>query len=171
MTSVKVHDKIVKEIVVELDHDDPLEASCMWAVFTIEPEAMSLTIRSDAGNLHYHWQNIGDNSVAGFYKFLSRLDKAYLLSKLSNQTCFNFDKTVKSLVALTEPIDADYAAFIKAMEPCNSAYDFAEQLLKYPNAHSDDLECIQNDYPSGHQAVVDIFIKYVQPELARVKTA
>lgn len=74
MSQIITKDKMVKEIQVFLERNDHLETACRWAVFSIEPEALALSIRSDGGNMSYQWQNIGDNSEGGFYKFLSSID-------------------------------------------------------------------------------------------------
>ena len=166
MSKITVKDKTVKEIRVFLDHDDEMAYACRWAIFTIEPDELALSIQSDNGNMSYRWQNIGDNTPAGFYKFLSKIDKSYFLRKLSEETVFDFDATVKLLLYYVEDeTRPGYADFIRSMEPCGNEYDFANQLMAHELSHSDDLECIKKGFPAGHKAVAEIFEKYVQSEL------
>ena len=166
MSQIITKDKIVKEIQVFLDRNDLLENACRWAIFTIEPDALALSIRSDGGNMSYQWQNIGDNSAKGFYKFLASIDKDYFLRKMSNETVFNFDASVSLLLKYADDeTRPGYAEHIRNMEPCSNQHAFAEQLMENEFFHSDDLECIQHDYPAGHRAVADIFVRLVQPEL------
>lgn len=163
--SINIQDKTVKIINFSQNQNDPNYGTCLWATFTIDPESLSLSIRSDAGDMQYAWQNIGDNSPAGFLRFLSRLDKDYFLCKMSNQTRFNFDETVKHLSAYLEDNRPELANEVRKMRECPNQHTFIRDYLAFDGSHTDDLECIVMDYPIGHQALADIFECYVQPEL------
>lgn len=156
-------EKNILQIHVDLSPEDENYSQCNWADFIVQPSDNSLTIRSDGGNMSYAWDNIGPEN---FYQFLAKLDSGYLLTKMSSATVFNFDKTVKILLlALNEEKHSDYLRFIREMEPVGNQIEFAHRLLSHKDSHSDDLECVVMDYPAGHRAAIDIFIKYVQPEL------
>lgn len=161
---VSIREKNMLYISYTSDANDQ-NPQCTWAVFVIDPDDMSLTIRSDGGNMAYTWQNIGDNTPKGFLKFLAGLDEEYLLCKLSEKSKFNFDKTREKLLKYLPdkydgPIDE-----LKAAQPFCDANEFAAWYLSLPYTESDDLECIEMDYPAGHRAAVEIFTKYVQPKL------
>lgn len=144
---------------------DPLHYTCAWAKFIIDASTYSLFIESDAGNMSYYWQNIGPDS---FPHFLAGLEKEYLLRKLSEETAFNFDKTIENLLRHIDVDAAEYRKFIQNMPPAANQYAFANMLSEAPGYHSDDLECIAMDYPAGHHAIAQIFETYIQPELRKL---
>lgn len=145
------------------DTDDPY-CQCIWALFIIEPDTKTLTVRTNEGVMAYTWEKIGDNTPKGFLKFLAGLDEEYLLSKLSEKTEFNFEKTRKSMMVLR----AGFPQIVKALrkvKPFRRGEDFANWYLSLPDTHSDDLEAIVMDYPINFRIAMDVFAEQVQPKL------
>ena len=162
---IRIEDKAMKTIHCTQEHGDSNLGDCLWANVTIDAENFSLKIQSDGGDMQYSWGNIGDNTPAGFYRFLAKLDKEYFLRKMSNETRFNFDATVEHLLKWLEDSRPDLAKEVHGMPVCANEHEFAAQYLALPGSHTDDLECVVMDYPAGHKAVAGIFCRYVQPRL------
>lgn len=66
----------------------------LWAIITVDEPHLLLSISSDFGNWSYRWHDPG----GPFKEFLVRLEKDYLIGKLSKGTTeFDVHRTVDSL--------------------------------------------------------------------------
>lgn len=164
--SITMEERVIKVIDYRQEPGDHDYGTCLWATFAIDAGRRSLDIQSDGGNMQYTWGNIGDASPEGFFRFLAKLDRDYLLTKMSEQKCFNFDATIERLCAYHQGNDHPVMARrVSGMHTCFYVHEFASEYMALYGSHSDDLECLVMDYPRGHQAVADIFCKHVQPLL------
>ena len=75
--------------------------SCMWAKFVFDCDNGTLNISSDAGDYSYRW---GHNEYEDFMHLMSRVDKEYLLNKLSSRSVFLLEESKEKTI---ENIDLD----------------------------------------------------------------
>lgn len=164
---VHVQEKTLLEIKVNTPPQNPAYRSCTWAEFLIDPYEKRVIITSDGGDMNYQWQKVSEeNTPRDFYKFLTGLNRDYLLCKLSQPSVFDFDKTVDALLKIATDPRLRYA--LEQARPFFSEYEFATWYMSQPGTHSDDLEAIRMDYPEGHKTAVDLFIQCVQPIIAKM---
>lgn len=77
------------------DKKDPEYASCTWARFGFDCDNGRLDIHGDAGDYSYGW---GFNEHEDFMHLMSRIDKHYLLNKISDRSVF-FSKKAFRLIS------------------------------------------------------------------------
>lgn len=127
--------------------------------YVIEKLERSLLARTDNGYAYFAWPETNED----FIHLLSRVDKEYLLSKISNKSVFKTDLTITRLKRLRPELSDE----LDNMKNLTLAYPFTEVYLSLPNTHSDDLEAFVWDYPESHKAIADVFIEHVQPLLRK----
>ena len=66
--------------------------SCLWGKFIFDRDSGQLNINSDAGDYAYRW---GYDEDEEFMHLMSRIDKDYLLNKISDRSIFNEEKSKK----------------------------------------------------------------------------
>ena len=147
----------VQEINVLLQPNDKHYRTFPELTFIIEKYERSLLARTDNGYMYFTWPNSNED----FIHLLARIDKDYMLTKMSNRSVFQPRETVKRLKQLRPELSRT----LDELERIPAAYPFTEQYLSLPGTHSDDIEAFIWDYPEAHKAIADVFIDCVQPML------
>lgn len=75
--------------------NDEIYKSCLWARFTFDCDAGILTINSDTEDYSYCW---GYNESEDFMQLMSRIDKYYLVNKISDKSRFLLDESKKRTI-------------------------------------------------------------------------
>lgn len=169
----KINPKVITYKLVP-DRGDSEYFSCMWARYIFDCDNGRLNINSDAGDYSYGW---GHNDHEDFMHLMSRVDSGYLLNKISDRTVFNIDKSKAHTVTNVQKYGIDYFGIKdqkqleSIVEEINDIDDGAseETFLRevdniVPKIDWDSIEIVK-EYPCGAVAVVNLFIKYLQPKI------
>lgn len=153
--------------------NDEEYASCMWARFIFDCDNGRLNINSDAGDFSYGW---GFNEHEDFMHLMSRVDKYYLLDKLSSRNVFLLEESKKATIETIE--DNGFENYdIKSEEDWKQCKQdildidtrSEETFLRTVDNIVPDIDwdsiIIEKDYPYGAKVVVDLFEKYLQPKI------
>lgn len=161
------------------DKTDEEYTSCMWARFVFDCDNGTLNISSEAGDYYagdysYRW---GYNEHEDFMHFMGRVDKDYLLNKLSSRFVFLVEESRKELIKQIEYDGWDCYGIesedewerLKQYILDISCYCSEETYLRIVDDIIPDIDfesiIIEKDYPYGAKVVVDIFEKYLQPKI------
>ena len=153
--------------------NDEEYASCMWARFVFDCDNGRLNINSDAGDFSYGW---GFNEHEDFMHLMSRVNKYYLLDKLSSRSVFLLEESKKATIETIE--DNGFENYdIKSEEDWE---EYKQDILDIDTRSEEtffrtvddivpDIDwesiIIEKDYPYGAKVVVDLFEKYLQPKI------
>lgn len=153
--------------------EDEEYASCMWARFIFDCDNGRLNIDSDAGDYSYGW---GYNEHEDFMHLMSRVDKYYLLDKLSRRSVFLINESKKETIKQIETngwecygikSEEDWEEIkqnLLNIETCTEESFFREVDDIVPDIEWDSI-MIEKDYPYGAKVIVDLFEKYLQPKI------
>lgn len=154
--------------------EDEEYTSCMWARFIFDCDNGRLNINSDAGDYSYGW---GHNEHEDFMHLMGRVDKGYLLNKLSSRSVFLLEESRKELIKQIEYDGWDCYGIESEdeWERCKqdildiASYCSEETYFRTVDDIIPDIDfesiIIEKDYPYGAKVVVDIFEKYLQPKI------
>lgn len=147
---------------------------CMWAKFIFDCDSGQLNINSDAGDYSYRW---GYNENEDFMHLMSRINKDYLLNKISDRSKFNFEASQKEMIKAVKKDAIPYGWCkngkevselvnqIKNIEyRCSEEYFFREIYDMISEIDFESIEIIK-EYPCGANVVADLFEKYIQPKI------
>lgn len=155
--------------------DDEFYNFCLWARFSFDCDAGILTINSDAGNYSYRW---GYNENEDFMHLMSRINKFYLLSKISDRSRFLLEESKKRTIENielngfenyeieTEEEWKDYKQDIMDLDTTDEHYFYNAVSDIIPDIDWESIY-IETDYPKDAKVIVDIFEKYVQPQIKK----
>ena len=153
--------------------DDEEYTSCMWAIFIFDCDNGRLNINSDAGDYSYRW---GYNEHEDFMHLMSRVDKYYLLNKLSSRSVFLLEESKKATIETIE--DNGFENY--GIESEEDWEEYKQDILDIDTRSEEtffrtvddimpDIDwesiIIEKDYPYGAKVVVDLFEKYLQPKI------
>ena len=153
--------------------DDEEYTSCMWARFIFDCDNGILNINSDAGNYSYKW---GYNVYEDFMHLMSRIDKYYLLDKLSRRSVFLLDESKKETIKCVEENGWEYYD----IESEEYWEEIKQNILDIDVRTEESFYCeiddifpyidwesiiIEKDYPCGAKVIADLFEKYLQPKI------
>ena len=150
--------------------------SCLWGNVVIDRDNYTLFIESDCGNYSYGWTPTPKSE--SFVKLLCRMESEYLLRKISDMSCFDFEKSKEQTYTnireyfeydgtneaqkIIERLDydldlnCDEESFYRACE---------ESFVGYNVCDSFEIIHIEKDYPAGAKKIADIFKSTIQPYL------
>lgn len=154
--------------------DDEEYTSCMWARFIFDCDNGRLNINSDAGDYSYGW---GYNEHEDFMHLMGRVDKYYLLEKISSRKVFLLDESKKQTIETIE--DNGWGCYgiesaedwrkikqdILDIDCCASEEFFIRMVVDIVPDIDWESIIIEKDYPHGAKVVVDLFEKYLQPKI------
>ena len=164
--------------------DDPDRYRCRWANFEFDRENYSLQIMSDQGNFAYGWY---PTQTETFINLCKRFDSNYLLSKISEETVVNPQATYDNLEDLIADncleisnsiLPEGWKTNIKDIVDENvSSSDllFFEISNLFHQWNFDEIadyeiwECIKTKYPFSARVVVEVYMKYIKPELYKLE--
>ncbi len=155
--------------------EDNIYSACLWARFTFDCDAGALTVNSDAGDYSYRW---GYNENEDFMHLMSRIDKYYLLNKISDKSKFLLEESKKGTIENielngfkeygieTEEEWKEYKQKIMNLfiEDERSFLDSVSYII--PDINGEDIYT-EKDYPAGAKVIAEMFDKYLQPEIKK----
>ncbi|MCI7040567.1 MAG: hypothetical protein MR992_00270 [Lachnospiraceae bacterium] len=153
--------------------DDEEYTSCLWARFIFDCDNGRLNINSDAGDYSYGW---GFNEHEDFMHLMSRVDKYYLLNKLSSRSVFLLEESKKATIETityngfenygikSEEDWEEYKQDILDINVCSEETFFRTVDDIMPDIDWESI-IIEKDYPHGAKVVADLFEKYLQPRI------
>lgn len=148
---------------------------CLWARFTFDCDNGSLVIAGDAGEYSYTW---GHNENEKFMHLMSRINKYYLMDKISGRYMLNLKESKKRTIEHIESSGyEDYGIsseeewrFVKH-ELMN--IETSSEMIFYDNVRTivpkidyEDIY-IEKDYPRSVTILADWFETYLQPEIKK----
>ena len=158
------------------DKGDEEYRSCMWARYIFDCDNGRLNINSDAGDYSYGW---GHNVHEEFMHLMSRVDQGYLLNKLSSLSEFDIGKSKAGTIRNIKEYGEDYLGIrygkqlesvieeISGIDNGASEETFIREVSEIvPDIDWEDIEIVK-EYPYGAEVVVEMFIKYLQPEIKK----
>lgn len=162
---------------------DPDYGTCLWARFTFDLANYELSISSDCGSYSYEWIA---TEKEPFLKLMLRVNKDYLLDKLSSrsvvnasETWNNFYKYVKELIdeaggeskiyfGQEDWDDIKFACVdtnkFHVFNAIRDKLESIEPICEYVE-HPFIWSCIETDYPDAAYTIVRIFDEYIKPAL------
>ena len=181
----------IVRIAYHQEKGDPYYGSCLWAYFDFDLDKYMLNIQSDAGNAAYRWHATPD--YESFPRLMARIDDDYLKYKLfGDPETVDIDATLKEVreqlglgddgerkdECLTDRERNDREQALDYLESTLSGIvhlnrGAAEHALDEWNYEYDfDLcdiwECVETDYAAWQDRIVQIFMDYIQPEIAKL---
>ena len=173
-------------IIYRQEPGDHNYGSCLWAIFDLDPGRGMLNIQSDCGNYAYRWPERGEM----FLKLIAGdMAESYLLGKLCGKPKeFNAEATIKTVkehlkeAEYYEDEELNKTKINKAIERLESEFSeydlidepgIAEFILDSWNSDNDmEIECawelVEKEYGAWQKRIVQIFRKYIQPEIAKI---
>lgn len=172
----KIDVKIPKVLTIEYrqEREDEDFGSCLWARFKFDLDNYDLSIYSDCGDYSYGWCPTPDKE--SFLHLMSRLNGDYLLEKISSFSVVDGRRTAANLrEMLSEIVDDDFD-FEDVEELCEAYSGFDDTYNALTDAlvdvdkvsDYDVFQCIEMDYPASAKKIVDVFVRYVKPELIKL---
>ena len=154
--------------------NDEEYGECMWAKFIFDCDNGQLNINSDAGDYSYRW---GYNENEDFMNLMMRINKDYLLNKVSNRLFFDEDASKKETIKLVKRFGlscfeikngkqiSDIVNKIKAIEyGCSEEYFIRKVKSIIPTIDYENIEVIK-EFPRGAVIITDLFERYIQPKI------
>ena len=159
---------------LSMEKQDDDRWMCSWANFILDYDSWRLTINSDAGDYTYCW---GNNRNDNFTDLMARVEKGYLLNKMSNRSEFLIDDSKKETIRAIEENGWEEYGFKSRGQwedvkmDINNIDSLASEEMFYrevdnmvPDIDFESIYTIK-DYPKMAKVAVEIFIKYIQPIL------
>ena len=157
---------------LSFDREDEYHWRCMWARVSFDHEHYTMTAVSDCGDYAYSWCPTPEHE--SFIQLMKRVDKSYLLSKISSRSVFLLKESRKTTIEnLKLYFDDDDPEVLEDMINDINDIDESSSEEMWFRSVSDvvgsylDWESIgmEHEYPAGAQTFVEIFEKYIQPNL------
>ncbi len=159
---------------ITLDRTDKWYKNCLWARLTFDLENWSMTAQSDCGDYSYSWYP--ETSGRTFLQLMAKIDKGYLLRKISSQSIFDMEATKKKVcrwVRDDEDLSSEeknrIISEINEIKVCLDCQEFLAELewIDGMDNFSDLYECVVEDYPTSAKNFAEIFEGIVQPEIRK----
>ena len=147
--------------------------SCLWAKFIFDRDSGQLNINSDAGDYAYRW---GYDEDEEFMHLMSRIDKDYLLNKISDRSIFDDDKSKKENIKYLKQYGipqgivkngkrlSEIVNEINDIEYGRSEEYFIREMEEIPEFDYESIKVVK-EYPTRAITITDIFEKYIQPKI------
>lgn len=159
---------------------DPDYGSCLWARFYLDLKNYTMSIESDCGNYMYGWTPTPDSET--FLQLLARMNKDYLLGKISSESVVDGDATWECVEAMLQDAaswegeDLDLSTWDDVKAACYHRHDDREivDALKYALETTDLFKkldydqtygSIVHDYPPNAKKIVEVFDAYIRPQI------
>ena len=173
----------IVQLMYRQEKGDPDYGSCMWARFYLDLSNYTMSIEGDCGNYTHGWVPTPDSET--FLQLLTRMDKGYLLYKISNETVINWDKTWEQVRELVREVSEDYDVTVDAdtweelEEACYSSSDERDivhavldtgipgEVYSYLNGDGECYlyGCVVKDYPTNAKKIVQVFNDCIRPKI------
>lgn len=146
--------------------------TCMWARFVFDCDNGQLNINSDQGDYAYRW---GFNEHEDFMSLMARIGDDYLLNKISDRSSFDLEESKKETIEIMKiyAYEENWSheklyyveSAINGIESGEEVF-YREVCDLIPHIDFEDVKIVK-DYPYGARVVVDIFDKFVQPQIKK----
>jgi hypothetical protein len=162
----------VRQFQYKQESTDDNYGTCLWAKITLDCDSYTLLVDSDCGHYAYTWK--ATPNAESFTHLLCRLDRQYLLDKLSGRCVFDLAQSKKDTIK--NVLDNGYELPEEDIQSINdldcyseeSFYNECDEILRFSDANINDrfelINCVKN-YPVGAITFVDIFCDVFQPIL------
>lgn len=162
------------------EKNDPDYGSCLWARFYLDLKNYTMSIESDCGNYMYGWPPTPNSET--FLHLLARMNKDYLLGKISSKSVVDGDVTWECVeemlkdAASWEGEDLDLSTWEDVKAACYHRHDDREivDALKYALEPTDLFKkldydqtygSIVHDYPPNAKKIVEVFDACIRPQI------
>lgn len=181
MAIVKIKQPKITVIEYRQEIADADYMSCLWARFYCDEDNYTLQIESDCGSYGYAW--IPTPETESFLHLMIRVNRSYLLGKISDENVVDGDATYKNVREYLEELldgeepDFDYedienvCYYSGYFEVQNAIWD----AIKNTNANTDYIdtyyllnECIVTTYPGNAKKIVEVFDLYIKPKIREI---
>lgn len=173
MAKVKIVKPQTITIHLEPDQTDKEYGRCMWADFILDTDNYRLDIHSDCGDYSYNWMPTPDSE--SFLHLMHRIEKEYLLGKISDRTAIDEKQTLLNLKRLFKSIEdqIDFEEIEAIVNQSTFSADIADNIRSYLTSADinttiewfDVYDAVEKDYPIKAKIIASIFAKYIQPFL------
>lgn len=173
MPKVTVIKPTTTTIHYEPEKTDSDYSKCLWADFIFDTENYRLSIHSDCGDYSYAW--IPTPNSESFLHLMCRIEKEYLLEKISNRTDIDEKQTLSNLKRLFKSIEnqIDFEEIEAIVNQSAFSADIADNIRSYLTSADinttiewfDVYDAVEKDYPQRAKTIVDIFFDYIIPFL------
>lgn len=178
--TVTIEQPQILSLMYRQEKGDPDYGSCMWARFYLDLNNYTMTIESDCGNYTHGW--VPTPKYETFLQLLARMDKDYLLYKISSESVVDCDATWEAVEAMVrdaaswEGEDLDLSIWEDIKAACYHHNDDREivDALEYALRPTDlfkklDYEqtygSIVHDYPTNAKKIVEVFDTCIRPKI------
>lgn len=162
---------------------DPDYGSCLWATFTMDLDAYSLTVLSDCGNYAYKW--VPTPKSESFLHLMGRVEPGYLLDKISSRNTIDAEATRDALEellkdngaypeTLDDPGQVDLSELDLAcrQDTDRDVYEAVTDAFEdTPMEGTDPMDIwsrIEKDFPANAKKIAEIFGRHVAPLCAEM---
>lgn len=183
---VSIEQPRVVQLSYRQEKGDPDYGSCMWARFYLDLENYTMSIESDCGNYVYGW--VPTPKSESFLQLLARMDKDYLLDKISSESVVDGDATWEAIEAVIvdaahwEGEELDFSTWEAIKAACRESDDDREivDALKGALLPTDLFEkldydqtygSIVHDYPASAKKIVEVFDTCIRPKIKNLADA
>lgn len=179
MSKVNVYRPCITRISYLQEKGDSNYGSCLWADFEFDTINYRLQIVSDCGNYAYQW--VPTPGKESFFALCRRFKQDYLISKISNESVIDREKTASSAIDLiyqSIEYEADFEDGWEELLKCEIAdsdlqteTEIADHIVNFAEECSINVDfydaymCICKDYPAQAKRIVKIFDTYIKPEI------
>lgn len=177
---VSIEQPRVVQLMYQQEKGDPDYGSCMWARFYLDLKNYTISIESDCGNYVYGW--VPTPKSESFLQLLARMDKDYLLDKISSESVVDGDATWEAIEAVMvdaayyEGEELDFSTWEAIKAACRERNDDREivDALKDALLPTDLFEkldyeqtygSIVHDYPASAKKIVEVFDTCIRPNI------
>jgi hypothetical protein len=162
----------IRQFQYKLEACDDNYGTCLWARITLDCDNYTILAESDCGHYAYSWKATPD--YESFIHLLCRLDKSYLLDKLSARYVFELAQSKKETIR--NVLDCGYELPEDDIQSINdldcyseeSFYNECDEILRFSNAKINDrfelISCVKK-YPVSAISFVNVFCDVLQPVL------
>jgi len=162
---------------IRLEIGDELYLNCMWARILFDHDHYKLYAETDCGNYTYGWPPTPNHE--SFLQLMARIDKEYLLSKISGETDFLIEKSKENTIQnirkyyenILESGDLnDICEQIKDIDDASEEgfYRLVDDILdRYSCSDTFEIIHIEKDYPNDAKVFARFFCEVVQPEIKK----
>lgn len=150
------------------EEDPDMHWRCMWARITLDHDNFTLSSVSDCGDYTYSWCVTESET---FLHLMSRIDSEYLLSKISCQSEFDLEQSIKETIDNIKEYYSDEGDIDEKINEiseidCGEEGFIMEVDRIMDNIDFESISCIK-DYPEGAKVFCRIFMEYLQPMLKK----
>jgi len=164
---MKVEVKIPKitEYHFYFEEGDPIRSDCLWARIYLNHETYTMSAITDCGDYSYTWHVTPTES---FLKLMTRLDKEYLLNKISDRSVFDWDESKREAIehAVLNDFPDGIVEQVREIDFCDCPTEesFVRYIHELTNTYFEMIPVIKR-FPHGAVTFVEIFCEYLQPLL------